>query len=522
VSQAALNFAAPGAGPLLRPYQTEGIDRIESTLASEVRAVLAVAPTGSGKTVIAAELIRRRPEQTILFLAPRRELIHQTCNKLHDVGVHHGVILAGDKRSDSMARVQVASVDTLIARMLRSDKVKLENVALIIMDEAHIGLTERRQELLTRFPGAKIIGLTATPCRGDGKALGAVYDELVEITNPADLTHDGYLCKARYFSVANPDLRGVRTTAGDYNGRDLEGVMNRPQLVGDIVSHWLKHAGGRRTVVFATSIAHSAALAQEFLNAGVAAEHVDANTTHDDRKAIFERFSNGQTQVLSNCTLASVGFDLPELDCVVFGRPTKSVALYLQMLGRGLRPAPGKSDCLVLDHAGNVHRHGFATDERFWTLHGKYAIDQAKQEAEKAEREERDEVDMECPECKALWRGGGLCPECGWTPPPKQKPVETLDGELIELGQHDTISDAKRLRFYMELVGLAEQKGWKPGFAAYKYRERFGDWPKREWNRYGGVEPRWETIRWVQSQQRKFFRRQNQERARANDGPIIP
>jgi DNA repair protein RadD len=521
VSQAALNFAAPSVqGPSLRGYQDDGIARIEAALASGIRAVLAVAPTGSGKTVIAAELIRRRPEENILFLAPRRELIHQTCNKLNDVGVHHGVILAGDKRGDSMARVQVASVDTLISRMLRRDKVKLEDVKLVLVDEAHIGLTERRAELLARFPDAQIVGLTATPSRADGKAMGSVYDELIEITTPADLTHDGFLCKARYFSVSQPDLRGVRTTAGDYNQGDLEGVMNRPQLVGDIVTHWLKHAGGRRTVVFATSIAHSVALAQEFLNAGVAAEHVDANTTHDDRKAIFERFSNGQTQVLSNCTLASVGFDLPELDCVVFGRPTKSVSLYIQMLGRGLRTASGKSDCLVLDHAGNVHRHGFATDERFWTLHGKYAIDQEKQEREKADREEREEVDMECPECKALWRGGGLCPECGWTPPPKAKAVETLAGNLIEINGTGTLSDAKRMRFYLELVGLCDQKGWKTGAAAYKYRERFGDWPPQSWQRHPGIEPKWETIRWVQAQQRNYFRRKQKERA-LNDGPII-
>jgi DNA repair protein RadD len=499
-------FADTQRAPTLRPYQSNAITKSRALLADAVRAVLLVAPTGAGKTVIGAELVRLS-EGNVLFLAPRRELIHQTCKKLDDVGVNYGVILAGDPRMNLYAKVQVASVDTLIARALRKTKIQLPRFELIIVDEAHVGLTDTRERLLALWPEAKIIGLTATPCRSDGKALGRIYDELVEVASVRELVEAGFLVRGRYFSVSEPDLKKVRTTAGDFNQLDLDAVMNQSKLIGNIVEHWLKHAATRRTVVFATSIEHSVALAQEFLEHGVAAEHVDANTPQHAREATFRRFASGETQVLTNCTLASIGFDLPELDCVVFARPTKSLGLYLQMLGRGLRPAHGKDDCLVLDHAGNVLRHGFADDDRFWTLHGKYAEDLDKKEAAKKEREKKDDVDLKCPHCAAVWHGTRECPECGYFFPPKAKRIETHDGQLVEVGS--TISSVanhsapQKFQFFRELWGMAETHGYKAGWAAHKFKERYGAWPEWKWNtqleQVGGVEPSIETARWVKS-----------------------
>lgn len=494
--------------PKLRPYQEQAINKMDTLLADAVRAVLIVAPTGAGKTVIGAEIIRRNAGKKILFMAPRRELIHQTCKKLDDVGVRYGVILAGDGRQDQYAHVQVASADTLISRALRRQKLRGLSFDIVLIDEAHVGLTDTRQRLLDLWPEAKIIGLTATPCRSDGKALGRVYEEIVEVTTVAELVEQGFLVPARYFSVSEPDLKRVRTTAGDYNQFDLDEVMNKPKLVGDIVSHWLEHASDRRTVVFATSIAHSAALAAEFVANGVSAEHVDANTPQPLREAMFKRFSNGETQVLCNCTLASIGFDLPDLDCVVFARPTKSLGLYIQMLGRGLRPAPGKKDCLVLDHAGNVHRHGFATDQRYWTLHGKYAEDLEKKAREKKKREEKGEVAITCKQCKCVYEGGAVCPSCGWSPPPKARPISTQDGRLVEMTRAglklpEQTSPGERQRFYFELFGYAQMRGLKPGWAAHKYKERFGDWPTWSWRDLAeagqALEPSLATSRWIRS-----------------------
>lgn len=511
----------------LRPYQEATLEKLADLTAKGVRAPLIVAPTGAGKTVIAAAIIQRAPMDRVLFLAPRRELIHQTNRKLEEIGVAHGIILAGDKRQSLYSRVQIASRDTLISRALRSKKITLPPFDRIIIDEAHIGLSERFKALLALWPTAQLIGLTATPCRSDGKALGQLYDEIIEVSTYQELTDLGYLVSARYFSVSEPDLRRVRTTAGEYNPKDLDGVMNRTELVGDIVEHWLRHASDRRTVVFATSIAHSVALCKEFLLHGVSAEHVDALTPHGLREEIFNRFRSGVTQVLTNCTLASVGFDLPELDCVVFARPTKSLGLYLQMLGRGLRPftysngalSVAKHSCLVLDHAGNTHRHGFATDQRYWTLHGKFAIDEARtREAGKADAAEKPKVRLTCPVCRYVFESSRQCPNCNYWFPSKAKTLATIEGELVEIGPLTAKPSAEqRMHFYLELAGYGELKGYAAGWAGKSYEEKFGERPAPNWKahveKHGGMEPSLPVMRWVKSRTIAYARSQRKKAA---------
>lgn len=492
-----LPLPSPNAPPVLRPYQLLALDKIAVAIAAGLRALLLVLSTGAGKTVIAAELIRRAVSegQRVLFLAPRRELVQQTSAKL--AGLRHGLLLAGaDDRLDLYAPVQVASVDTLRSRLIRRQRLTLPDFDLVIVDEAHLHVTEARKALLDFWPKALRIGLTATPTRKDGRALGLLFDRLIEPTSTAELTRQGYLAPARYFSVSTPDLERVRTVAGDYNAKDLDGAMNRPQLVGDIVEHWLKHAPTRRTVVFATSIKHSAALAEAFLHVGVAAEHVDADTPAVMREETFKRFRRGETQVLCNCFLASYGFDLPELDCVILARPTKSLMLYLQMIGRGLRAAPGKRNCLILDHSGAVHTHGFATDPRIWTLEGEQAL--VKPDAPSKGRPQ--EKMLTCPECACLFTGARLCPECGYFFAPKGKEVQTLDGELVEVGEHLEREDQDRLAFYAELLGVARERNFKSGWAAHKYREKHGDWPPRSFGTPPPAVPSTDTRRWVQSQ----------------------
>ena len=495
--------------PVLRPYQAGALDRLDAALAAGSRSPLVVAPTGSGKTILAAEIIRRRGGNC-LFLAPRRELVHQTCHKLDDVGVPYGVLLAGDDRTNLYRPVQVASIDTVFARAVRRDRIVLPDFDLIVVDEAHLSITERRLALLDRWPAALRIGLTATPIRKDGRALGMIYDELLEVATPAELTAQGYLVPARYFSVSEPDLSRVTTVQGDYHQGQLAEAMNQARLVGDIVAHWLGHAAARRTVVFASSIEHSVALAAEFREHGVAAEHVDAGTPQSERDALFDRFRSGETQVLTNCFLASYGFDLPELDCIVLARPTKSLMLYLQMLGRGLRPAEGKADCLVLDHAGNVHRHGFAVDERCWTLDGRRSLD-AHEARQNATREE--EKTLTCPDCTCVFTGSRTCPDCGYYFAPKGREVRTLEGELVEIGQSLDRDQLGELEFYLELRAIAVERGYKPGFAAHKFKERFERFPPFAWNDYPAVIPSQATRRWFKSRQIAYAK--SRERASA-------
>lgn len=504
----------PTTAPELRDYQRAAVEQIESATAESARAPLLVMPTGSGKTVVACELIRRA--ERALFLAPRRELIHQASRALAACGVDHGVHLAGaDHLRQTYARVQLASIDTLLARMVRRQKLVLPNFDLVVVDEAHLSITERRQRLLDHWPDALRVGLTATPTRKDGKALGALYDRLIEPTTTAALVQQGYLVPGRYFSVSEPDLSRVRTVAGDYHQRQLAEAVNRAELVGDVVEHWLRHAGDRRTAVFCVSIEHAAHAADEFLRAGVSAEHVSADTPQAMREATFERFERGDTQVLCNVQLASYGFDLPALSCIVLARPTKSLMLYLQMLGRGLRPADGKPDCLVLDHSGCVHRFGFAEDERAWTLEGDMAL--ATPPESRATGEVADAKRVECPECAAVFSRSRVCPECGYYLAPKGKEVETLDGELIEVGAHLNAEQQDRLAFYLELRGIARERGYKPAWAAHQYRERFGAFPPWAWNDHGEAQPTMATRRWVKSRL-IAFRKAQQAKAQRPTG----
>ncbi len=490
------------SAPPLRPYQVAAVEQIEAAYEGGARAPLLALATGGGKTRVAAELITRATtatDGTALFLAPRRELVSQASAALTAVGIDHGVFMAGaDDLENPWASVTVASVDTALVRVLRRGRRPFPDPSMIIIDEAHLSITKHRQALLNLWPEARRLGLTATPSRKDGKALGVIYDRLVEPITVDQLVEHGYLVPARYFSLSEPDLARVGTVAGDYNQRQLAQAVNKAELVADIVETWLARAGGRRTAVFATDIAHSTALAEAFQRAGVAAEHVDAKTPTDQRAATFERFREGDTQVLCNCLIATIGFDLPAMSCVVLARPTKSLVLYLQMVGRGLRPAEGKSDCLVLDHSGAVHRHGFATDPRVWTLEGKTALD-TRASATKA-REEPKQID--CPSCAAVFSGSRTCPECGYELVPKGRMVETLDGELIEVGvglEPSEMGGLERRLFYGELLGYAAEKGWKRGAAAYRYKDKFGTFPPWSWNNDQRLAPSLETRRWLKS-----------------------
>lgn len=485
----------------LRPYQERAIQELDAAIAAGARAPLLTLPTGSGKTVIGAALTRRAVTagQRVLFLAPRRELVVQTSRKHEDVP--HGILLAGHGGQNLYAMVQIASIDTLQSRMIRRSKLVLPDFDLILVDEAHLSITEARQKLIERWPNALRIGLTATPCRKDGRALGLLYDALIQPVSIAELTPE-YLAPARYFSICEPDLKRVRILAGDYHEGELAKAMNQPKLVGDIPGHWLEHAPKRRTVVFASSIEHSVAICEEYLRHGVAAEHVDANTPQAMRDAIFERFRSGQTQVLTNCFLASYGFDLPEISCVVLARPTKSLMLFLQMIGRGLRTAEGKQDCLILDHSGSVHRHGFAADERVWTLEGDYAL----QAPASIARTKTEAKMLTCPECSCVFGGGRTCPECGYYFAPKGREIKTLDGQLVEIGAELQPEIADRAQWYAELRGIAHERGWKDGWAAHKYIEKYGAWPPDRFKSYPIAQPSQSTRRWAESQRIRWLK----------------
>ena len=204
--------------------------------------------------------------------------------------------------------------------------------------------------------------MTATPCRGDGRGLGGIFETIIECPQVAPLIEQGYLVKTRVYAPVDPDLKGVRTVAGDYVESQLADRMDRPKLIGDIVTHWHKFGERRKTVAFAVNVAHSIHLRDEFIKSGVRAEHIDGSTPKPERDASLARLASGEIELVTNCMVLTEGWDMPEVGCCILARPTKKMGLYRQMIGRVLRPAPGKTDAIVLDHSGAVFRHGFVED----------------------------------------------------------------------------------------------------------------------------------------------------------------
>src|ERR1700733_2875278 len=294
----------------LRPYQLEAIDRIEQS-----KSALYVLPTGGGKTVIASAVIERAVQrgERVLVLTHRREILKQTSLKLP---IEHGLIQAG-LNIDLEYPVQVASVQTLWARCMRTDKLSLPAANLIIVDEAHHVGARTWRLILDEYPNARRLGLTATPCRGDGRGLGNYFDDLIEGPQIPELITTKHLVPTVYYAPANPDLLGVETRQGDYVVSQLADRMNRADLIGDIVSNWHKLAQRRKTLVFCVDVAHSVHVKDEFVKSGVRAEHVDGGTPKNERDAILARLASGETELVANCMVLTEGFDLPAISCIV-------------------------------------------------------------------------------------------------------------------------------------------------------------------------------------------------------------
>jgi DNA repair protein RadD len=493
----------------LRPYQTEMVDRVERLLGTAARPLI-VAPTGSGKTVIAAELINRVIERNgrVLVIAHRREIIRQTVDKLMDAGVTPGIVLAGfEKELRPYANVQVAGIQTLHARAIRSNRMPMPAATLVIVDEAHHARARTYQKVLDQYPDALIVGLTATPARGDGRGLGNIFTEIVEAPQIAELIRQSHLVGTKVYAPVDPDLRGVRTQQGDYAVGQLERRMNTEALVGDVVRDWLQHAERRRTVCFAVGVEHSVHIKNAFLEFGVAAEHIDGSTPKEERDAILARLKSGETEVVSNCMVLTEGWDMPEVGCCILARPTRQLGLYRQMIGRVLRPAEGKPDAIILDHSGAVFRHGLPEDHIEWTLKvDGYAINPTH---EKRTRSEEPKL-RECPACKVVMVTPP-CAQCGWMPAPRRgRDADFVDGELgiVTNGKaRAPLYDATaRIEFFQQLRAVQQMRGYRKGWAAHKFKDKFGHFPPWSYNDLPPTAPTDATLRWIKSRNIAFAR----------------
>jgi DNA repair protein RadD len=434
----------------------------------------------------------------VLVLAHTREIIRQTSAKLFEHNIEHGIIQAGFMtRPDEP--VQVASIQTLWSRM-RTNRMELPPADLLIIDEAHHCPANTYRKIIDAYPNATLIGLTATPCRGDGRGLGGIFNTIIECPQVAELIEQKHLVRTRVFAPVKPDLRGVETRTGDYVESQLAERMDRDNLVGDIVTHWHKYGERRKTVCFAINVQHSLHIRDEFIKSGVKAAHVDGSMPKPERDAMLARLASGELELVSNCMVLTEGWDLPAVSCAILARPTRKMGLYRQMVGRVLRPAPGKVNAIVLDHSGAVFRHGFVEDRVEWTLDPeKRAVSPT--HTTRLERGYSQRM-LECSQCGSIRIAGEACQHCGFLPQRPPKAIQFADGDLALVDRTrrtaNAISDPnERMRWHGMLTALANERGYKPGWVGHKFKEKFGMWPATHSAR--PIEPSPEVLSWVRS-----------------------
>lgn len=353
----------------LRDYQVQVIKDVYAAFASGDRRVLLQLATGGGKTTVFSQIIKdfraKRPDERVIACAHRVELIDQMHKRLGSMGVSNWPSYAAAPNPEYP--VHSTSIQKLAHPLFRHWP---ENVGLIVIDEAHHATSVNSYSLLIdRYPNAFVLGVSATPVRLDGKGLGDIFKHLVNGPSVSKLIDQGYLSRFEAYVGAQGNLKGLRVRGGDYQIRDIEREFDTAELVGGLVENYRAYCEGKRMICFAATVKHSKHIIDAYLSAGISAEHVDGKTPKTQRKAILSRFAAGETLVLSNVGVVTEGFDVPECDAVQLARPTKSLSLHLQMVGRCLRPHPGKT-AIILDHAGCIEEHGLPDEYHDWKLEG--------------------------------------------------------------------------------------------------------------------------------------------------------
>jgi superfamily II DNA or RNA helicase len=462
--------------PSLRDYQIDVRDRVRKlcTQVPKPIRILLQASTGAGKSVIALNLMLRchMIGKRCLFMVSGRVLVDQIEKHLARANVPYGIIMAGRGRNE--ANIQIASKETLASRGIRNGRMKLPTADLVIIDEAHESIADEWLQLLDKYQDAVVIGLTATPALGNGKGLGKVWNGLEMAVTTRQLVEENWLVPCRVYAPDKPDLRGVKIVKGDYQKDDLAARMDRPKLTGSVFENWRKIADGRRTVIFGCNIAHAKHINDEFSKAGIKLGHIDQTTEDAEREDIFGAIADGNMLGFTNVSVARRGLDLPCLEVACVVRPTRSLVLWLQMIGRIRRPAPGKTESIVIDHAGACDYHCMPDDEIDWRLDAKENVS----DRVNASKEKQPKTQT-CPECSCMFVGK-RCPSCGYTFPdksPSENTVEHADGILVERERMTEQSYAEMQRGWNHALAIAVNRDRKIGMAAALFKEQFGMLP---------------------------------------------
>ncbi|WP_419900613.1 DEAD/DEAH box helicase [Roseomonas sp. USHLN139] len=449
----------------LRPYQVSADSRIDRQFAGGARRVLAVLPTGGGKTVIFASRALRSPGR-VLILAHRKELIRQAVSKIPGSSIYPG---------RDAGRIVVGSVQTLARRLDR-----LPRFDDIIVDEAHHTVAGQFRQLLDSQPQARVLGVTATPERLDGKGLGDFYEAMVLGPSVQELQALGYLSPVEvYAPAAPPDVQALHTLAGDFNPRELNTLMDTPSVTGDAVDHYQWYCPGKPTIGFCVSVEHARATAAAFRAAGWRAVAVAGDDPAEHRDGALAGLAAGTVELVFSCSLIDEGLDIPAVSCVIDLAPTKSLGRWLQRVGRGMRPAPGKRHMWLLDHAGNTLRHGMPDEPRPWSLTG---------------RERRSitvPATRQCPDCFAIHRPAACCPGCGFDyeaarVAAERREIERREGELARLTPEDRrlqmlrsapLAELTAGATFEQLQEIAAARGYSPGWVRVQTKFRRGGLP---------------------------------------------
>ena len=441
----------------LRPYQSQLVTDIRLQYQLGRKSVLAVLSTGGGKTYIFSYIAQQASVKgnRVLILVHRAELLDQASRSLRSMGVPHGRISAG-KSMDLSHTVQVASVQTLARRL---HLLPRDFFQLLIVDEAHHTSASTWAKVIQHFHAAKLLGVTATPIRSDGRGLGEHYQAMVQGPTAQQLTEQGFLAAAKVLAPPGFDSTGLRKRMGDFDPKEAEQRVGT--IMGDCLGHYRKHLPGQTAIAFCCSVAHAEAVSRLFNSNGVPAASIDGSMDAAQRRELLQDLGTGNLKVLTSCALIGEGVDVPSVGGCILLRPTASVGLHLQMIGRCLRPQPGKT-AVVLDHVGNTLRLGHHLEERDWTLDG----------LRKRDREAAPSVKV-CPQCfSTSISTAQVCRDCGHVfAPPERRELRQVEGELQEIAvtkrrEQGKATDLEALR------ELAQQRGYKRGWAERVYQAR--------------------------------------------------
>lgn len=424
----------------LRPYQQQAVDDLRGAYADRFRAPLLVMPTGSGKTYTYSAIAEGAAKRgsKILILEHRKELLRQASCSLAALGVRHSVVAPSSKIADirrthvarfgkpmvdQQSHVAVASVQTLVRRLGWLVEFSPD---LIVIDEGDLAIAGSWTKILAAVPDARALGVTASPCRADGIGMDQVYDRLVLGPSMRDLIEMGALCQPRVFAPpVDVDTSGVSRREGDLNPAQLAELYDNKKITGDAVAHYRQAAHCKPAIVFCASVKHAEHVAEQFRAAGYRFEVVTGNMMDDDRDDRIMGLASGKYHGIVTVDVVSRGTDIPVAEVAILLRKTESLALYLQQVGRVLRPAEGKEYGLVLDHAGNALIHGLPQSDRDWTLDGR----------KKGKRGSSDpEVKfLQCPKCYMVHEPAPICPVCQHVYDQRSTMPEHNDGQLIEI-----------------------------------------------------------------------------------------